>query len=371
MPIGRVDDEELVGLDALLVDAGRSEQQVAAVRRSADAASGARDPALRVERAQQLDEESARLELGHREAPAAAVARLECAGPELGPERGSHDPDVGDVARDEGGGGDVERGVPRRRVGGREAVAPRGPHLVGIALLDDDGRTVGRVEVEGRVRSGDPERDAMVPRQHGEAVGADLVGRIAVRRDAVAADDDGIHQAMGHRRAGGRVDDEPVRHPGLRQLPRGEPRALEQRTRLAREDLVELAGGVHRVDDRERGAVASGREPARVAVGQQTARPGQRDATVRRDRRAARPVLDLESGRLGQRCRSRARPVWRRGRRAMHAPDGHREVHRGRTRRREARRECVKDRHQRRRARPARGRTRRSRPARRPSRSRP
>ena len=67
MAIARVDDEELVGLDALLVDAGRGEQQVAAVGRTADAAAGAGHPAAPVELAEELDQEVAGLALiGHR-----------------------------------------------------------------------------------------------------------------------------------------------------------------------------------------------------------------------------------------------------------------------------------------------------------------
>ena len=71
--VGRVDREELVRLDALLVNAGRCEQQPATIGRSADPATGPRDPAPGVERAEQLDQELARglLRLAH-EAPADA-----------------------------------------------------------------------------------------------------------------------------------------------------------------------------------------------------------------------------------------------------------------------------------------------------------
>ena len=65
--VSRVDREELVGPDALLVDAARGEQKASVVRRSADAATGSRDPTAPVEVAEQLDEElTRRLLVGRR-----------------------------------------------------------------------------------------------------------------------------------------------------------------------------------------------------------------------------------------------------------------------------------------------------------------
>ena len=57
--VGRIDGEELVRPDALLVDARRGEQQAAAVGRAADPAAGPRHPALGVEDAEQLDQQLA------------------------------------------------------------------------------------------------------------------------------------------------------------------------------------------------------------------------------------------------------------------------------------------------------------------------
>ena len=77
-----------------------------------------------------------------------------------------------------------------------------------VALLDDDVGAGRRVGVEAGARSGDVERDAVAVGEHGQLVRADLVGGVAVRGDAVAADDHGLDHAPRHREAGGAVGDQ-------------------------------------------------------------------------------------------------------------------------------------------------------------------
>ena len=105
--------------------------------------------------------------------------------------------------------------------------------------------------------------------EDGQRVGADLVGGVAVRGDPVAAHDDRVDHARRHRRTGRAVDDQPVRECPPRPSSQAVRRPPWRSGRASRrEDLVELARGVERVDDPERGAVAARREAAGVAVGQ-------------------------------------------------------------------------------------------------------
>ena len=69
----------------------------------------------------------------------------------------------------------------------------------------------------------------------GEAVGADLVGGVAVRGDPVGSGDDAIDLPERHQMRRGRIRDHRVRDPERLELPGGQPRALEERPRLVDE----------------------------------------------------------------------------------------------------------------------------------------
>ena len=73
------------------------------------------------------------------------------------------------------------------------------------------------------MKRGDVERNAVVAGEHRHRVGADLVGGVAVGRDAVRAGHDQVHLAALHHEAGHHVGDQPVRDAFLDELPRGEP----------------------------------------------------------------------------------------------------------------------------------------------------
>ena len=85
---------------------------------------------------------------------------------------------LGDDGVDELRRRDVERRVERRKAGG---------DLVGAALLDRNRVAVERVGIDRGRRCDDDERDVVMACEHGEPVRADLVGGVAVRRDAVGA----------------------------------------------------------------------------------------------------------------------------------------------------------------------------------------
>ena len=115
--------------------------------------------------------------------------------------------------------------------------AKRARDLVAGALLDRDLRAVARRRVDRRARRGDVERDAVVRRSDGEPVGADLVRGVAVGRDPVGADDDAVDPPAAHQMRGRRVGDHRVRDAERLELPRRQPRALQQRPRLVDPDV--------------------------------------------------------------------------------------------------------------------------------------
>ena len=167
---------------------------------------------------------------------------------------------------------------------GAIACAPDVRHLVGIALLDlDVGAGRGR-EIDRRRGRGDVERDLVLARRDREPVGADLVRDVAVRGDAIGADDHEVDQSPAHQRRGRavgderRVDAEPVA------LPHREPRALQQRSRLVDPQPRPAAGFERGAHDAERGAVADARERAGVAVRQHRAADRNERGAVRADR---------------------------------------------------------------------------------------
>ena len=120
----------------------------------------------------------------------------------------------------------------------------------------------------------------MVMRQHGQAVGADFVRHVAVGRDAVRADPDGVDLAARHQAGRHRIGDQLKGDRQLAQLPGGKASALQQRARFTHPDVRHLTLLVRAGDDAQRGADARRRQPAGVAVRKQ--------AAVRLHQRAAR-----------------------------------------------------------------------------------
>ena len=107
----------------------------------------------------------------------------------------------------------------------------------------------------------------MALRQHGLRVGANLVRHLAgAAQRAVAAHDDQVNLPAPHEEAGGVVGDDLVRHALLRQLPRGERRALRARARLVAEDVELAARRLRRIHRRGGGADVHEGQPAGVAM---------------------------------------------------------------------------------------------------------
>ncbi len=176
---------------------------------------------------------------------------------------------------------------------GLQAVTPGGAmrratdvrHLVRIALLDHDGVAGCGGEIDRRRGRGDVEGDLVVAGRDRQAVRADLVGDVAVRRDAVGADDHEVDPTRAHQRRGRAVGDERRVDAQPVALPHREPRTLQQRPRLVdphRRLAARLERGAH---DTERGAVADARERTGVAVRQH--RAADRNERPHRTRRSA------------------------------------------------------------------------------------
>jgi hypothetical protein len=75
-------------------------------------------------------------------------------------------------------------------------------HLTLIALFNRNRLAIRRHEIDRGHWRRDVERNAMLVRQHGGGVGADLVGRVAVRCDSIRPDDHEIDFPRAHQQAG-------------------------------------------------------------------------------------------------------------------------------------------------------------------------
>ena len=138
----------------------------------------------------------------------------------------------------------------------------------------------GGGEVEGGPGGGDVEGDAVFFGEDGDAVGADLVGDVAVGGDAVGADDDGLDAALAHEVGGHVVAEDGGGDVVLHELPGGEARALEEGAGLVGEDVDLVAALDGGADDAEGGAVAAGGECSGVAVGEDCAFFGKEGCAV-------------------------------------------------------------------------------------------
>ncbi len=175
---------------------------------------------------------------------------------------------LGDDGGDVLGRRDVEGRVADARAFRRHAIAAHVRHFAVVALLDRDAGSVGGPQVDGGERRGDVERNAVLLGEDGHAVGADLVGHVAVGGDAIGADDHQVDARQAHHRRGHVVGDDRGVDPVLDQLPGREPRALQERPRLVGEHRHLLAAFGGGADDAERGAVAGRGQRPGVAVGE-------------------------------------------------------------------------------------------------------
>ena len=122
-------------------------------------------------------------------------------------------------------------------------------------------------------------RAPVVGRQHRQAVGADLVGEIAVARPPGRRPPAPAGSAVPQQDGGHAVGEEGVGHTQAGQFPGGEPGPLQQGPGLVHENVAHQAGLEAPADDPQGGADARGGKAAGIAVGQhRLPRPEQRQA---------------------------------------------------------------------------------------------
>ena len=124
----------------------------------------------------------------------------------------------------------------------------------------------GEREIERGDGRGHVERHVVFLGQHGDGVGADFVGDVAVGGDAVGADHHAADAAGLQEVAGHVVGDERGGNAVLLQFPDGEARALQEGAGFIGEDVDGFAGFDGGADHAERGAVSGGGQRAGVAV---------------------------------------------------------------------------------------------------------
>src|SRR5690348_3584249 len=113
---------------------------------------------------------------------------------------------------------------------------------------------------------GDIKRDVMLVGENGHGIRANFVGGVAVRGDAVRANDDRADSATAQEMADHVVRDERERNSVLVQFPGGEAGALEIGTRLGNKNFERAAGFDGDADDAQGRADAAGGESAGVAL---------------------------------------------------------------------------------------------------------
>ena len=161
-------------------------------------------------------------------------------------------------------------------------------------------------------------------RQHRQSIRPDLIGEIAVRTDAIGADEHGVDFGLPHQGPRRRVGDQGTGDPSVAELPHGEPRALQQGSSLVDVDVDPAPLLVREIDRRQRGSDSAGRQRARIAMRQDIAAVGKDGKTVLADSPAHGAILLPDGGRFGVQpvphgCGIAARPL-RYVRHAMQRP---------------------------------------------------
>ena len=169
-----------------------------------------------------------------------------------------------------------------------------------VAFFDRDLVAGRAVQIDGRKRCGDVERDAVAFGEDGDHIRADLIGDVAVCGDAVGADDDGVNAALFHDVAAHVVGDQRDGNVVLHQFPSGQPRTLQIRPRFVGDDGDDLALIDRSANHAEsRSPNAARRESSGVAVRQD--RRNYRRSARRRISRSDAAIRCLRRGSLSHR----------------------------------------------------------------------
>ena len=223
------------------------------------------------------------------------------------------------------------------RTVGRQLRGTHVRHFAGSAFFNRNRVTVRCRQVDGGPRRGDIERDAVLLRQHGHGISADLVGGVAVGGNAIGADDHQVNVARAHDRAGHVVGDHGGVDAVLHQFPRRQARALQEGPGFIGEHAHLAAGCNRAADHAEGGAVAGGSQRSGVAVRQDAGLRRHHRRAMRTDRPATRDIVIVNSVSFGsQPCLqliNRLAGQCAAGERLLHALDRPEQVDRRRPRR--------------------------------------
>ena len=138
----------------------------------------------------------------------------------------------------------------------------------GGSFFDGNGVSGGSGGIDGGPGSSDIKGNAVFAGEHGDAVGSDLVGDVAVGGDAIGADNDGMYFALAHEAGGHVVAEDGGGDPIGHQFPGGEARALKERACFVGEDMNPFAALDGGANDSKCGPVAAGGERSGVAMGE-------------------------------------------------------------------------------------------------------
>src|SRR5579871_951243 len=136
---------------------------------------------------------------------------------------------------------DIKGRVGDMRALRRDAHAANMGNFVGRAFLNHDLFARRQRKIDGGARRDYIKRNAMLAGQNCQAIGADLVGDIAVGGDAISAHEDGVDARLAHEMRRHVVGNQREWDVFLLQLPGGEPRALQDGPGFIDEDLHALA----------------------------------------------------------------------------------------------------------------------------------
>ena len=169
-----------------------------------------------------------------------------------------------------------------------------------VALFDRNLIARGKRKVERARRRGHVEWHTVCRRGQGHAVGADLVGGVAVGRYPVGTRNDRLHPTFAHHLGGHRVANQRDVDTALFQLPGGEPCALQERPGFVGVDVQRFPRLGRGEEDRQRGAVVAGGQSAGVAVGEHAVAVGQEFGPVTPYRPTHLSVFFVDRSRLGK-----------------------------------------------------------------------
>src|SRR5271157_1360971 len=163
---------------------------------------------------------------------------------------------VGRQVERRGGGGNIGRDPYTLNVG----------DLGGTALLDGNMLAIGYREIKGGNRRGNVEGDVVFLGQDGNLIGADFIGGVAIRGDAVRTSDNGADFAGFQEVADHVVRDQGEGNAAAVKFPGSEPRALQIGAGLRNQNVQFVTLLESDADDPQRGANSSGGQGARVAL---------------------------------------------------------------------------------------------------------